>query len=219
MGYIKWLGHAAFEILLDEKLIFVDPWITNPKSPIKMDDINKADIVVVTHEHGDHLGEGIEIAKKFDATFVAVFEIAEKARQQGVKNAVGTNIGGPVEIGNLLMYFVPAFHTGNPTGVVIKGKEKTIYHAGDTGVFGDMALIREIYAPEIVMLPIGGHFTMGPVEAAKAVELLKPEIAIPMHYGTFPVLTGDPNEFKKLVEEKGLDTKVIILKPGEKLDF
>jgi len=219
MGYVKWLGHAAFEILLDGKIILIDPWVTNPKSPIKAGDITKADYIFVTHEHGDHLGESIEIAKKTNATFVSIYEIAARAQEQGVKNVVGANIGGPIKLGDLTAFLVPAFHSGLPTGVVIKGRETTIYHAGDTGVFGDMALIGELYSPEIVLLPIGGHFTMGPLEAAKAVELIKPRIVIPMHYGTFPVISGNPEEFKKYVSERTPDVKVVVLKPGEKYEF
>jgi len=219
MGYLKWLGHAAFEIMLDEKIIYIDPWITNPKSPIKLEDIKKADFIFVTHEHGDHLGESIEIAKKTGATFVSIYEIANIAQERGVKNAVGANMGGKINLGGLTAYIVPAFHSGLPTGIVIKGKETTIYHAGDTAVFGDMALIRELYAPKIALLPIGGHFTMGPAEAAKAVELIRPEVAIPMHYGTFPVISIDPNEFKRLVSEKALPTNIVILNPGETYEF
>ena len=219
MGYVKWLGHAAFEILLDEKLIYIDPWITNPRSPIGLEDVTRADYIIVTHEHGDHLGETVNIANKTNATVLSIFELSEKLKKEGVKNTIGANIGGPIKLGDLIAYMVPAFHTGLPTGVVIKGKETTIYHAGDTGVFGDMALIRELYAPEIVLLPIGGHFTMGPREATKAVELLKPKVAIPMHYGTFPVLSGDPIEFKKMVNEKIPDVKIVILNPGEKYQF
>lgn len=219
MGYLKWLGHAAFEIMLDEKIIYIDPWITNPKSPIKLEDIKKADFIFVTHEHGDHLGESIEIAKKTGATFVSIYEIANIAQERGVKNVVGANMGGKIDLGGLTAYIVPAFHSGLPTGIIIKGKETTIYHAGDTAVFGDMALIRELYAPKIALLPIGGHFTMGPAEAAKAVELIRPKVAIPMHYGTFPVISGDPNEFKRLVSEKALPTNIVILNPGETYEF
>ncbi len=219
MGYLKWLGHAAFELRLDDRIIYIDPWISNPKSPIKLEDITKADYVFVTHEHGDHLGESIDIAKKTGATFVSIYEIAMKAQDAGVEKVIGANMGGPIKLDGLTAYIVPAFHSGLPTGVVIKGKETTIYHAGDTAVFGDMALIRELYSPSIALLPIGGHFTMGVYEAAKAIELLKPDVAIPMHYNTFPVITADPSELSDLVKKKGLTTKIVILNPGEKYEF
>ncbi len=219
MGYLKWLGHAAFELKLDEKLIYIDPWITNPKSPVKLDDISRADYIFVTHEHGDHLGESIEIAKKTGGTLVSIYEIASKAQEQSVKNVIGANMGGPIRLNGLVAYLVPAFHTGLPTGVIIQGKEATIYHAGDTAVFGDMALIRELYSPDIALLPIGGHFTMGVKEAAKAIELLKPNVVIPMHYNTFPVISADPNELLEIINRKGLTTKLVILNPGEKYEF
>ena len=223
MAYIKWLGHAAFEIELSGKRIYIDPWITNPKSPIKMEDIEKADFVIVTHDHGDHLGEAIKICKKTGATFVAIFELANYAQQQGVKNAIGANIGGPIKLADdLVAVLTPAYHSatrGAPTGVVLIGKEGTIYHAGDTGLFAEMSFIGELYKPKIALLPIGGHFTMGPMEAAKACELLNCEIVIPMHYQTFPVISGSPEELKKEIEKRGLKTRVVILKPGEKFEF
>ncbi len=223
MGHLRYLGHSAFEIEMNGKKILIDPWIENPQSPSKLDEFDKVDYIIVTHDHGDHLGNAFDIAKKTGATIVAIFEIAQFASENGVEKSVGANIGGPIKLEDgLEIVFTPALHSsgkGAPTGVVVIGEESTIYHAGDTGVFGDMALISELYAPKIALLPIGGHFVMGPKEAAKAVELLKPEIAIPMHYGTFPVLWGTPEEFKKHVEERGLNTKVVVLKPGEKIDF
>lgn len=219
MGYIRWLGHAAFELQLDGKIIYIDPWISNPKSPVKISDITKANYIFVTHEHGDHMGESIEIAKKTGATFVSVYEISSKAQEAGVKKVIGANMGGPIRLDNLTAYIVPAFHTGLPTGIVIKGRETTIYHAGDTAVFGDMALIRELYSPSIVLLPIGGHFTMGIREATKAIELLKPNVVIPMHYNTFPMIKADPTELLNLVKEKNLPTRVVILNPGDKYEF
>ena len=222
MGYVKWLGHACFEIELDGALIYIDPWITNPKSPITINDIKKVDYVFVTHDHGDHLGEAFEITKKFNAAFISIYELAVKAQKEGIKNVIGANIGGPIKVGDLTAYLVPALHScsaGAPVGIIIKGKEATIYHAGDTGVFLDMQLIRELYQPDIALLPIGGHFTMGPTEAAKAVELIKPKVVIPMHYQTFDVISGDPETFRKEVEKRAPNVKVIILKPGESYSF
>ncbi len=223
MGYLRYLGHSAFELEVSGKKILIDPWIENPQSPAKVDEFQNVDYILVTHDHGDHLGNAFDIAKKTGATIVAIFEIAQYANEQGVEKAIGTNIGGPVKLDNdLTVVFTPAFHSsgrGAPTGVVVMGKEGSIYHAGDTGVFKDMELIGELYSPKVALLPIGGHFVMGPREAAKAVELLKPEIAIPMHYGTFPVLWGTPEEFKKHVEAKGLPTKIVVLNPGDKMDL
>jgi L-ascorbate metabolism protein UlaG (beta-lactamase superfamily) len=155
---------------------------------------------------------------------VAIFELAnyigEKMGDPG--RAIGGNMGGPMHVDGLKIALVPATHSspyGAPTGVVIISGEGTVYHAGDTGVTMDMALVGEIYKPDIALLPIGGHFTMDPVEAAKAVELIKPKVAIPMHYKTFPVLYGTPEEFERLVKEKVPETKVVVLNPGEKFEF
>ena len=222
MGYIRYFGHSAFELLLDNKKFLIDPWIENPKSPVKVSDIKEVDYIIVTHDHGDHLGNAFDIAKNTGATIVGIFEIATYANESGVEKAVGANIGGPIDLEGIKVVLTPATHSsqrGAPTGVVIIGKEKTIYHAGDTGVFGDMALIGELYKPDIALLPIGGHFVMGPYEAAKAAQLLKPKVVIPMHYGTFPVLKGTPEEFKKFVKEFGVDAEVVVLNPGEKYEF
>jgi len=134
------------------------------------------------------------------------------------ERAIGANIGGPIALEGITIYLTPAMHSsskGSPTGVVIQSSEGSIYHAGDTGVFSDMALIRELYSPRIAMLPIGGHFTMGVREAAKAVELLGIEIVIPMHYNTFPLIKADPNELADLIRRKGLKTEIKIMRPGE----
>ncbi|MCE4622331.1 MAG: metal-dependent hydrolase [Desulfurococcales archaeon] len=225
MAYLKYYGHSAFEVYVDGKKILVDPFLSNPLSPVKANDIKDVDLVILTHGHGDHLGDAVEILKNNkNAKVVAIFELANHVAEQvgDPSRAIGGNMGGPMIVDGLKIALVPAVHSspiGAPTGVVIKSSEGTIYHAGDTGITMDMALIGEIYKPDIALLPIGGHFTMDPVEAAKAVELIKPKVAIPMHYKTFPVLYGTPEEFKKLVEEKTPDTKVVILNPGETFEF
>ncbi len=224
MGYVKWLGHSAFEIVLDNKKILVDPWLTNPLSPVKPEDYKDVDFIVVTHDHGDHLGDALTILKRTNAKFIGIYELAQYMIENGIseERSIGGNIGGPIKIDGIEFILTQATHSSNrgaPTGVVIKGKEATIYHAGDTGLFYDMALIGELYKPDIALLPIGGHFTMGPYEAAKAVELIKPKVVIPMHYKTFPVIGGSPEEFLNYVKEKKLDVKVVVLKPGEKYEF
>ncbi len=221
MVKITYYGHSAFLVELDSKRILIDPYLSNPLSPVKASEIKDIDLVVLTHGHGDHLGDAVTILKNNkNAKVVAIFELANYVGEQigDPSRAIGGNIGGPMLVDGLKIALTPATHSspyGAPTGVVIIGKEATIYHAGDTGVMMDMQLIGELYKPDIALLPIGGHFTMDPVEAAKAVELLKPKVAIPMHWGTFPVLYGKPEDFKKLVEEKTPETKVVILQPGE----
>jgi len=223
MGYLKWLGHAAFEVEIDGVKIFFDPWIDNPMSPVKLKDVTKADLIFVTHDHGDHLGNVIEISKKTGAKIVAIFDLCEALKKECSSiECIDMNIGSLVELNGLKVAITPAFHSGfhgHPVGFVVKGKETSIYHAGDTCLFKDMEIIGEIYKPEIALLPIGGWYTMGPYEAAYAVKLIKPKIAIPMHYKTFPVIKGSPEEFKKYVEDLYPATRVIILKPGEKIEF
>lgn len=227
MGYIKYYGHSFFEISLvglddNEKIVLIDPWVQNPLSPVKLVDFrNKfVNYILITHDHGDHLGDAIELARATNAPIVGVYEISLYAEEQGVKG-IGGNIGGPLRVDDLTIVLTPAIHSsrrGVPVGVVVKGKDYGVYHAGDTGLFSEMSLIHELYEPDIALLPIGGHFTMGIREAVKAVELLKPKIAIPMHYNTFPVIQVDPCEFKNMVEKK-TSTKVVVLSPGEVLTY
>ncbi|MDQ1350904.1 MAG: metal-dependent hydrolase [Acidobacteriota bacterium] len=216
---ITWIGHSAVK-LEGSKTVFIDPFITgNPVATIGLDKITKADVVVVTHDHGDHLGDGFAICKKTGATLVAIYEIAEAAAQQGAK-AEGMNVGGSVNVGGVTVSLVPAFHTGGlggtAVGAVVEMDGKKVYHAGDTGLTMEMQLIGEMYTPDIAFLPIDGRFNMGPRLAAKAVELLKVPKTIPIHYDTFPLVHSSPEEFKKLVGNK---SQVMILKPGETVEI
>jgi L-ascorbate metabolism protein UlaG (beta-lactamase superfamily) len=223
LAKIKWLGHSAFELELAEKTVFIDPWIEgNPKSPIKLSEVTHADVICVTHDHGDHLGDAFSICKKTKAVLVATFELCNYAQSNGVQNVVGMNIGGTAEVKGLKITMVQAFHTaarGAPTGFVLQGGGKIVYHAGDTGLFGDMQLIGKLYHPNVALLPMGSYYTMGPLEAAEAVRLITPEIVVPMHYQTFPVLVQSIDEFTKFVREKAPQVKVVGLKPGEYFDF
>jgi len=221
---IRFLGHAAFEVA-GSKRILIDPFLTgNPQAAAKPEELN-ADLILVTHAHGDHIGDAVEIAKRTGAKIVAMFDVANYL----VENNDGiTTIGmnyGPTEIDGVGIVQVPAWHSssdgkysiGNASGYIVKLDGKTIYHAGDTFVFSDMALFSELYGPiDVALLPIGGHFTMGPREAAKAVELLKPGKVVPMHYNTWPPISADPEEFQGLV---GDGAEVYILKPGEVLEL
>ena len=231
MVVIRWFGHSAFEILDGDIRILIDPWLSNPLSPVKPSDYReKPDLIVLTHGHDDHIGDAVELLRRFpEVKLAAIFELALHIQSRlgergGEDRFIGGNIGGPMRIPGLgeKVALTPAVHSspiGAPTGALIFTRDGVVYHAGDTGLFAEMALIGELYRPLVALLPIGGHFTMDALQAAKAVELLKPKYVIPMHYNTFPVIQADPEEFKKLVEQRAPETKVVILKPGESVEL
>ncbi len=223
MGYIRWLGHASFKVMLDDKILIFDPWFTgNPSTCCKLEEIEKADLVLVTHDHGDHFSDAVDLCKRTGATLVGIYEVSVKAQELGVRNVVGMNIGGPAVIKDLKVVMTPALHSsqsGHPAGFIVIGKEATIYHAGDTGLFGDIALYAELYPIDYALIPIGGHYTMDPLQAAKFVSLFKPKYAIPMHYATFPAIRVDPRKFAEFVNKYAPEVNVVILRVGEKLKF
>ncbi|MHA1594972.1 MAG: metal-dependent hydrolase [Candidatus Baldrarchaeia archaeon] len=216
---LTFLGHAAFKIDHGDKTILIDPFITgNPLCPIKVEDIRKCDIILVTHDHGDHLGDTIKIAKNTGAKVVAIYDLGVFIEKNGVTNVIGMNIGGSTDIDGIKVTMVKAFHSaerGAPVGYIIRLGNVAIYHAGDTDVFYDMKLIGDLYRPDVALLPISGYYTMGPLEAAYATQLIKPKIAIPMHYNTFPVIKQDPNVFAENVKKLCPEVEVKILNPGE----
>jgi L-ascorbate metabolism protein UlaG (beta-lactamase superfamily) len=223
---LTWLGHATFRIETPAgKTVLVDPWVMgNPMCPESEKKVKKVDVMLCTHGHFDHIGDAVAIAKQHNPTVVGIFELCAWMEKKGVKQTSPMNKGGTQKVGDLRVTMVHAEHScgiqdgdqivygGEACGYVIEFDNGVkIYHAGDTNVFGDMQIIRELYAPEIAMLPIGDHFTMSPREAAYACRLLKPKTVIPMHFGTFPVLTGTPAELKKLVK----DAEILEMKPGQ----
>ena len=230
-GKITWLGHSAFLIESPKGVrIAIDPWIgNNPKFP-KGFDWGKVDVIAATHGHFDHFGDdGIALAKKTGATVVAVFELALHCGANGVEKVSGMNKGGSQRVSGIEFRMVNAIHSSGTSGA---GKENNfpsdpcgyvitfedgfrIYHAGDTNVFADMALIHDLYEPDVALLPIGDFYTMGPREAAKACQLLSAPIVIPMHWGTFPVLPGTPDDLRHEIDRRGMPTKVVELAPGE----
>ncbi len=211
---ITWLGHAAVKIK-GSKTILIDPFLTgNPIASTSPEEITGVDVVIVTHDHEDHLGDSFSICKKTGATLVSIHEIAVAAEAEGIK-AEGMNIGGTIRTQGVTVHMVTAHHTaekGDPTGVVVEFDGKTLYHAGDTGLTYDMKLIAEFFKPHLSFLPIGDRYTMGIPSAVKAVEFTQTEKVIPIHYGTFPLVENDPQEFKKKASHLA---EVIILKPGE----
>ncbi|MFW9848076.1 MAG: metal-dependent hydrolase [Candidatus Thorarchaeota archaeon] len=219
---VTYLGHASFKIEADGKVLFIDPWLNGPTSPIKVDDVREADICLVTHDHGDHgYAEAIEICKKTGATFIGINELGLNAMQDGVENVHTLNIGGNVEVDGVTVTLVHAFHScsiGTPTGFIVKLPSGTFYHTGDTGLFYDMKLFGELYDIDLLMLPIGSYYTMDIKEAVKAVELINPKVAIPMHYDTFPVIAANPKQFYQKIVDKG-KSKVEIMIPGDTKDI
>jgi L-ascorbate metabolism protein UlaG (beta-lactamase superfamily) len=223
-----WYGHSTFVIKTPGgKRIVTDPWLEgNPLCPPGMKRIAEADLILVSHGHSDHTGDVVAVARATGAPILAVYELALWLERKGLTNVQGMGVGGTLAVAGLHVTMVSAVHTsstvendttvylGVPVGFVVRMEdERAFYFAGDTAVFGDMKLIGEMHAPQIAFLPIGDHFTMGPEGAAVAARLLGVRQIVPMHYGTFPVLTGTPDRLKQLVGPQGID--VLVLKAGE----
>jgi L-ascorbate metabolism protein UlaG (beta-lactamase superfamily) len=228
---ITWLGHSLFELqFASGEVLITDPWIReNPAYP-KNYKIKRVDAIAISHGHFDHTDDVIPLATEFEPKVVAIFEVASHFAKKGVKNTVGINKGGTFNLGFAKLTMTHAIHSaaikdgdqilygGEAAGYVITGNDdRRMYFAGDTDVFSDMSLIAEMYQPELAFLPIGDHFTMGPHEAAHAARLLKVKTVIPMHFGTFPVLTGRPEDLAAKLQKDGI--RVWPLKQGESVTW
>lgn len=225
---LTWLGHSAVLISTAKGTkVLIDPFLSqNPAYPKDYVLPEKIDLILLTHAHFDHVGDTLSLAKEKEATVVGIFELASWVASKGVEQTVGMNIGGAYRYKDLTISMVEAKHSsslqdgdkilygGQPAGYVIQIEGgPTLYHSGDTSVFGDMALIQELYQPEIGFLPIGDFYTMGPKQAALAIELLGLKTVIPIHHGTFPGLPGTPQELTELTA--GSPTEIKVLRPGE----
>ena len=226
---LTWLGHASFRIETPGgKRVYVDPFLNgNPKCPESELEPERVDVIALTHGHGDHVGDTVALAQKHGCPVVALVELSGWLGKQGVaeEKLPGPNKGGTVEVEGVRFTLTNAFHSsstpdgtyaGEPAGIVVEVENGTkIYFAGDTCVFGDMQLIGRIYAPDLAVLPIGDHFTMGPREAAVALELLGVKRCVPCHWGTFPLFTGTPQALQELAP----DVTVEQIEPGDSVSL
>ncbi|MDI6809486.1 MAG: metal-dependent hydrolase [Candidatus Eisenbacteria bacterium] len=225
MVKVTYFGHACFSITDGESSVIIDPFLTgNPSASTSPDKIT-ADAILLTHGHGDHFGDTVAIAKRTGAFIIAPYELAIYCERKGLKSHP-MHIGGSRQFPFGKVKLTPAWHgsaiigdtieyTGSPCGFLLTMNGKTIYHSGDTGLFGDMELIGRLQKIDLALLPIGDNFVMGVDDAAEATRMIKPGKVVPMHYNTFDVIKADPEEFRKKVKTI---CECIILKPGESVD-
>jgi len=223
---IKWLSHAGFQITSGRgKVIYIDPCLENPISTFVIDDVKKATLCLVSHDHFDYVGQAPEIVKKTGGLLVDNVETGRRLQSEAHIPAekvcyfgYGMNIGGNLIYEGISITMTQAFHstaTGAPCGYIIKLEDgTTIYHTGDTGIFDSMKVFGELYKIDVAMLPIGSVFTMDPFQAARAAKMISPKKVFPMHYKTFPILVQDPKEFVEIAKREAPGVEVVVLNPG-----
>lgn len=224
-----WHGHANYEIITPDTNILIDPWFEgNPSARIKYTDVAKCGLVLLTHDHADHLGQAVEICQNTGAHLGAIVEVAARCAAMGIDqsqiiNGIGFNIGGTIKHKDIEVIMTQAVHSsdkGSCVGyIIVLGNGYTIYHAGDTGIFSTMEIWGELYDIDLAILPIGGVFTMDPTQAALACKLLKCKKVTPMHWGSFPVLEQNTEGFKKQLEVYSPETQLMIMNPEDKVEL
>lgn len=229
MATITWYGHSAFKVSSGGINIVIDPFLDGcPTCTTSWKDIGPVDMVLITHDHGDHVGQAVDICQTSGAMLGCVVGTAEKMVEVGVPigqicNGIGFNTGGTIEACGARITMVPAFHTsesGAPVGYIVTMPDGFVwYHAGDTCMQGDMALWGNLYHLDVALLPIGGTFTMDAAQAAIACTLLRPRYVIPMHWGTFPALAPNTDLFKEALKEQGCKASLIDMKPGDSIEL
>lgn len=228
---LKWLGHSAWQLTTTQgKVLLIDPWLDgNPMAPCTIDELPQADYILITHDHSDHAGDVVAVAKQTGATLIAQPETATRYQNEGLPNeqvihGIGMNIGGSVELEGLKVTMTEAYHsseTGDPAGYILTLEDgKVLYCSGDTGLHCNMRTWGELFDIDVALLPIGDVFTMDPLHAAHALRLLgQPPAALPMHYRTFPILTQSADDFIAHAKEHAPETQVHVLEPGETFTF
>ena len=227
-----WLGHGSYRLDSAEgKRVYVDPWLDNPKFPESEREIERIDVLALTHGHGDHVGSAVDLCKRYSPKVVAIFELANWLEAQGAPGAstLGMNKGGTVEVDGVKFTMTHALHSGgligdggaitylgDAAGYLVEFENGLkVYCAGDTAVFGDMELIGRLHSPDVAVLPIGDHFTMGPAQAALALELLGAKRCLPVHWGTFDALTGTPDALRRLAGA----VEILDPSPGQRISL
>ncbi len=223
---ITWLGHSAFQIVIDGTTLLIDPFLSdNPRASVAAEDCNP-DVILLTHGHQDHVGDTVELARRCDALVVANFEICHWLQKQKVQSTHAMHLGGShrFEWGRLKLTLAhhgsmlpDGSYGGNPAGLLLETADGVIYHAGDTALFLDMQLIGEA-GIDVALLPIGDNYTMGPADALRAVQLLQPRVVIPMHYGTWPLIDQDVDAWAGQVADQ-TESEPIVLQPGESYEL